>query len=134
MRLLRRVIESQSLELVADSSGLYRGRAREVTPRPPAVAAAPEKGVMELFVVRLRHARAAEVAATVNSPYGRVATPTASRTGSRKTATPARATFASCTVRPGRGGTSFLHEPELELADLFAQAVPVRRRGAAATV
>ena len=72
VRLLRGVIESQSLELVADSSGLYRVRAREAAPPPqPAVSVAPEKGVMELFVVHLRHARAAEVAATVNSLYGR---------------------------------------------------------------
>lgn len=71
-RLLRGVIESQSLELIADSSGLYRVRARDAAPPTvPTVPAAKQTGVTELFVVRLRHARAAEVAATVNSLYGR---------------------------------------------------------------
>ncbi|MGH7719652.1 MAG: type II secretion system protein GspD [Gemmatimonadaceae bacterium] len=71
--LLRGVLESQNLELVADS-GLYRVRSREQRPQPaPAEAAAAQRaqGAIELFVVRLRHARAADVAATVNALYGR---------------------------------------------------------------
>jgi general secretion pathway protein D len=71
IRLLRGVLESQGMELVADS-GIYR-----VAPRaPPAANASTAKpahaeGAIQLFVVHLRHARAADVAATVNALYGR---------------------------------------------------------------
>lgn len=77
-RLLRGLVESQNLELFADSaSGTYRVRAREA-PRPDATSVAQPHpgpaqrgGLIELFVIRLRHARAADVAATVNALYGR---------------------------------------------------------------
>ncbi|MGH7678338.1 MAG: type II secretion system protein GspD [Gemmatimonadaceae bacterium] len=75
-RLLRELLEGHGLELSTDSAGsLYRVRAREpvrpavlpVTPSPtPPQAQAPE-----LFAIRLRHAKASEVAATVNALYGR---------------------------------------------------------------
>lgn len=71
--LIRGVLESQGLELAADS-GLYRIRLKE-RPAPPAAmspARAPgQEGPVELFVIRLRHARAGDVAATVNALYGR---------------------------------------------------------------
>ena len=74
VHLLRGVLESQNLELVEDPAGLYRVRAREA--RPPAApdAARPRAagGPVELFVIRLTHARAADVAATVSALYGRV--------------------------------------------------------------
>lgn len=80
VRLLRGLVESQNLEFVLDSAaGLYRVRAKEA-PRPDAQFQAQQAqqlaqqraaGTPELFVVRLRHARAADVAATVNALYGR---------------------------------------------------------------
>ncbi|MGH7720462.1 MAG: type II secretion system protein GspD [Gemmatimonadaceae bacterium] len=72
--LLRGLLESQNLELVADS-GIYRVQPRAQQQAPPGVAqGAPAQrapGAIELFVVRLRHARASDVAATVNALYGR---------------------------------------------------------------
>lgn len=72
--LLKGILENQGMELV-DEAGLYRVRAKE-PPRPqPTVpldaAAGRRSGVPELFVLRLKHARAADVAATVNALYGR---------------------------------------------------------------
>lgn len=75
--LLRGVLESQNLELFADTSGaapgIYRVRARE-TRQAPGTAANRQpspSGLLELFVIKLAHARAADVAATVNALYGR---------------------------------------------------------------
>lgn len=70
-QLLRGILESQGFELVADS-GLYRVRQRQATPNPES-APAPHAstGTVELFSIHLRHARAADVAATVNALYGR---------------------------------------------------------------
>jgi general secretion pathway protein D len=77
VRLLRSVLESQNLQLVADTAGgVYRVQ------RPPPAAAAvaqpigPQRGPqptgpLELFVIHLRHAKANDVAATVNALYGR---------------------------------------------------------------
>jgi len=75
LRLLRGLVESQNLELVSDTAaGMYRVRAREA-PRAamPEMGALtrPSGGAMELFVIHLRHATAADVAATVNALYGR---------------------------------------------------------------
>ena len=71
--LLRNVLESQNMELVADS-GLFRVRAKEQTPASDVDANARQRsanvGAPELFVIRLHHARAADVAATVNALYG----------------------------------------------------------------
>jgi general secretion pathway protein D len=75
-RLLRGMLESQGMELMDDSaSGIYRLRARDAThAQQPGAASAPvgvvQQGV-ELFVIHLRHAKASEVAATVNALYGR---------------------------------------------------------------
>jgi general secretion pathway protein D len=71
-RLLRGVLESQGFELIADS-GLYRVRPHQTTPNPaeaPPIQRA-SNGSVELFSIHLRHARAADVAATVNALYGR---------------------------------------------------------------
>jgi general secretion pathway protein D len=74
LQLLRGVLESQNLDLVADSA-LYR-----IVPRAPvraegapqAARRAPgQQGPIQLYVIRLSHARAADVAATVNALYGR---------------------------------------------------------------
>ncbi|MDQ2930847.1 MAG: hypothetical protein M3Y05_08555 [Gemmatimonadota bacterium] len=72
LRLLKGVLQSQNLDLVADS-GLYRIQQHT---GPPGDAAPPPRppqppGIIQLFAIRLRHARAADVSATVNALYGR---------------------------------------------------------------
>ena len=73
-RLLRGLLDSQGMELVDDSvSGIYRLKSRDAT-RPMQNAPMPTVGGVqgvELFVIHLRHAKASEVAATVNALYGR---------------------------------------------------------------
>ena len=79
LRLTRGLVESQNMLLVTDSvANMYR-----VEPKPPP-AAAPSaaatvlggagqsvSGAPEFFVIHLHHARAADVAATINALYGR---------------------------------------------------------------
>jgi general secretion pathway protein D len=77
-RLLRGLLESQNMELVADSAaGIYRLRtrdaARPATPSPASPPMGMRTSALELFVIHLRHAKASEVAATVNALYGRAA-------------------------------------------------------------
>ena len=79
-RMLRGLLESEGYELVVDSAAaLYRARPRDV-PRPlqtPNVSAPTRSALgviaqpLELFVIALKHARAADVAQTVNALYGR---------------------------------------------------------------
>ncbi len=76
--LLRSLLESQNHELIADSSGTWRIRMRDMRPLAgssagPNGSRAGSTGAPELFVIRLRHARAADVSATVNALYGRAA-------------------------------------------------------------
>ena len=68
--LLRATLLSQNLELVSDSSGPYRIQAKE---QPHPVVADPPKppGEVQLFTIHLKHARASDVAVTVNALYGR---------------------------------------------------------------
>ncbi|HEX2781384.1 MAG TPA: hypothetical protein VHM30_17915, partial [Gemmatimonadaceae bacterium] len=76
-RLLRGTIESQGYELFADSAAaMYRVRQRDAqrpaqADTPLSQGAGPEG--MRLFVIRLHHARAVDVAATVNALYGKAA-------------------------------------------------------------
>jgi len=77
VRLLEGLLASQNLALVADS-GFYRVVAKEAPPGGAAGPALPapdstaqRTGTVELFTIHLRHARAADVAATVNALYGR---------------------------------------------------------------
>jgi general secretion pathway protein D len=73
-RLLRGMLDSQGMELVDDStSGIYRLRTRDAARATmPAVPAGPSPAQgIELFVIHLRHAKASDVAATVNALYGR---------------------------------------------------------------
>jgi general secretion pathway protein D len=75
--LLRSVLQSQNLELVADS-GIYRVRQKDAAPPTATAAAVPavrQSTTIELFVIKLRHARAADVAATLNALYGRASAP-----------------------------------------------------------
>jgi general secretion pathway protein D len=73
--LLRGLVESQGLVLLEDSA-FYRVTSAPVRPGPPGGAqggAGPPgegQGEVELFVIRLKHARAADVAATVNLLFG----------------------------------------------------------------
>ena len=74
-QLLEGLLASQNLMLVGDSAAaVYRV---EPTPPPAPVPAAHTgaaplpAGPVQLFIIRLRHARAADVAATVNALYGR---------------------------------------------------------------
>jgi general secretion pathway protein D len=73
IRLLRGVLASQGLDLFADS-GMYRvaPHATAVAPDPAAVVKPLRaEGAVQLFAIHLRHARAADVAVTVNALYGR---------------------------------------------------------------
>lgn len=75
--LLRGLLESQGHELALDTAAaLYRIRPKSeprqaegtaARPSPPA----PDDNAQVLFTLRLRHARAADVAGTVNALYGR---------------------------------------------------------------
>ena len=70
--LLRGLIEAQNLELVRDSA-FYRVRQKEAPPpvmAPPPATAAQQNAALQLTVVRLHHARAADVAATLSALYG----------------------------------------------------------------
>jgi general secretion pathway protein D len=67
--LLKGLVESQSLEFVEDSA-FYRVGPR-APDRPTArLADRADTGAVHLFVIRLRHARAYDVAATVNLLFG----------------------------------------------------------------
>jgi general secretion pathway protein D len=80
VRLLRGLLDSHNYELVDDTaSRLYRARAKDAprsqpgpagldSPRFPAGGA---DGTLQLSVIRLKHARASDVANTVNALYGR---------------------------------------------------------------
>jgi len=75
-RLLRGVLASQNIDLVADSTGgIYRLTPHEPPRAPTPAPESPQRqqaaqGV-QLFVIHLKHARAADVAATVNALYGK---------------------------------------------------------------
>jgi general secretion pathway protein D len=72
IRLLRGVLASQGLDLLTDS-GMYRvaPHALPVVPDATAARAPRPEGAVQLFAIHLRHARAVDVAATVNALYGR---------------------------------------------------------------
>src|SRR5882762_1796332 len=69
LALLRGLVESQNLEFVEDSS-FYRVSPRAPQEPRPARQTASDSGPMQLFVIRLRHARASDVAATLNQLFG----------------------------------------------------------------
>ncbi len=68
VHLLRGVLASHGLDLVEDTSHF---RVRTVEQRQQAAPRTAPGGLIELHVIRLRHARASDVAATVNALYGR---------------------------------------------------------------
>ena len=70
LSLLRGLVESQNLEVQEDSA-FYRIGPRQAAVGPPGrPAAGTDSGPVQLFVIRLRHARASDVAATVNQLFG----------------------------------------------------------------
>ena len=73
--LLKGLVESQNLQFTEDSTFFRVGpRAPEATDRltagPPDRRGRTAGGDLQLFVIRLKHARAADVAATVNLLFG----------------------------------------------------------------
>ncbi len=72
--LLEGILSSQNLELVRDSA-MYRVQIKGPPAAPPATVAPNGRtgaaGDVQLFIIHLRHARAADVAATVNALFGR---------------------------------------------------------------
>lgn len=77
-RLLKGLLDAQGYELLDDTaSGTYRARLKELS-RPNTIAAAPTatasrdpRASPQLFVIALKHARAADVANTINALFGR---------------------------------------------------------------
>jgi general secretion pathway protein D len=75
LALLRSLLEANGHELV-DAGGVYRVQQKAAAPPqqpaapPPPAAGGGAPGEMQLHVIQLRHARAADVAATVNALYG----------------------------------------------------------------
>jgi general secretion pathway protein D len=69
LALLRGLVQSQNLEFVEDSAFYRVGPRTQQEPRPVRQAMS-DSGPVQLFVVRLRHARASDVAATVNQLFG----------------------------------------------------------------
>ena len=74
-RLLRGLLAGQSMDLVVDSAnGTYQVRNREVSQpgvMQQGIRPSGQQGPTQLFVIRLQHAKAVDVAATVNSLYGK---------------------------------------------------------------
>jgi general secretion pathway protein D len=77
--LLRSLLQSHDLDLEEDPAGYRvtsRGGTRPARPGGrPFLDTGPGDGTVELFVLRLRHARAADVAAVVNALFGRPGAP-----------------------------------------------------------
>jgi type II secretory pathway component GspD/PulD (secretin) len=80
-RLLRGLLDAQGYEFVDDTaSGTYRARPREVVRSSPSAspfalqlaAARQSTTAPELFVIELKHARAVDVAGTINALFGRM--------------------------------------------------------------
>jgi len=67
--LLRGLLEAQNLEFVEDSAFYRVGPKQQVEQRPTRQTTS-DSGPVQLFVIRLRHARASDVAATVNQLFG----------------------------------------------------------------
>lgn len=77
VRYLRGLLDAQGYELLDDSaSGTYRAKPKEPPPRPtPAptsgVPSAAPRPALELYVIALKHARATDVATSINTLFGR---------------------------------------------------------------
>jgi general secretion pathway protein D len=103
--MLRGLVESQNFEIVDDTAArLYRVRPREAPRLPPGIAGgAARTGVqVELHVVPLQHARAVDVASTVNALYGR---------GSGSTEASGRVSTLADDLRANQIGTELVPPP-----------------------
>jgi len=70
LSLLKGLVQSQNLEFTEDSA-YYRIGVKATADRPSGRSTvSADSGPMQLFVIRLRHARASDVAATVNQLFG----------------------------------------------------------------
>jgi len=70
LSLLKGLVQSQNLEFTEDSA-YYRIGVKQTADRPTGrQPVSSDSGPMQLFVIRLRHARASDVAATVNQLFG----------------------------------------------------------------
>ena len=70
LSLLKGLVQSQNLEFTEDSA-YYRIGVKAAADRPSGRSTvSADSGPMQLFVIRLRHARASDVAATVNQLFG----------------------------------------------------------------
>jgi general secretion pathway protein D len=68
--LLRGLAESQNLEFTEDSNFFRITLHPSATPSPVAASGARDTAQIQLFVIRLKHAHASDVAATVNMLFG----------------------------------------------------------------
>lgn len=129
--LLRAALESQNLELFADSVGPYVVRPKQVAPvtLPPSVTAG---GPLGLHVIQLRHARAADVAATVNALYGRASAfgelgpPPATLNDQLRQNTQATMNPVAGTVHIGSGGAASLSGETTIIPDPRSNSLLVR--------
>jgi general secretion pathway protein D len=135
-RLLRGMLDSQGMELVDDStSGIYRLRTREAA-RAPAVPPAPSSAQgIELFVIHLRHAKASDVAATVNALYGRASAlgeigqptePTLSRGLAQNQVQPGLAPNVAQPAAPSGGAPATLSGETVIVPDTRANSLLIR--------
>ncbi len=75
LRLLRGLLDGHGFDLVEDSAaGLYRARSRapdpQIAPAPSMAQPGGDSAGVQLFVLPLQHARAVDVASTINALYG----------------------------------------------------------------
>lgn len=136
LRMLRGLAESQNFELVDDSaSGLYRVRQKEAVKAPPPQAAADQRqaGATELFLLPLQHARAIDLAATINLLYGRggvvggvAARPTTLGEDLRSTLIPSGGYSPPPAAQPGGGRPATLTGELTVVADARANSLIIR--------
>ena len=141
IHLLRGVLESEGYELIVDSSAaMYRARPRPAGPTMVVSSSAPVQlsrvgavtEPLELFVIPLEHARAADVAQTVNALSRRVFTadgsspPTSSsdelRSDGMAPLTPPPIGTASFGVRPGMTSAELVIVPDTRTNSLLVRA------------
>jgi len=140
--LLKGIAESQNLELREDSTFFRIGprspdATDRLTARPPDRPGGAVQGDVQLFVIRLKHARAADVAATVNLLFGAggefsgragLATPTLSDELRRNVVSPQgaqpapAAPSASAPVRPSALGGAVTIVPDALTNSLLIRA------------
>lgn len=139
--LLKGLVESQNLQFTEDSSFFRIGpRVPEATDRPPTRPLDRGRGGggdVQLFVIRLKHARAADVAATVNLLFGAggefsgragLSTPTLSDELRRNVVPPAGAAQPAAGVQAPTSGTktATLSGPVTIVPDELTNSILIR--------